>query len=292
MVTVDGLEQMARVFDRLRHRQPRSRAAEEAMQALRPLVVVTGGSEGLGLALARRFAETGANVLLVARDAAKLDRAARALAPIATVSTLPLDITVPDAASILAARVARENAYVDILVNAAGIGMAGPFAEQDEARIAALIALNMTALTALTRLVLPGMIARGRGGVLNVSSLGGYAPGPWQAAYYASKAYVTSLSEALAHETRGQGVRISALAPGPVATAFHERMGSSDALYLRLLKVHTTDAIARSAYWRFRLGQRVIVPGPFYSVVALAMRLLPHRVLLPIIGFLLRKRGT
>ena len=112
--------------------------------------------------------------------------------------------------------------------------MAGRFDEQSPEALAQLVDLNVRALTALTRHFLAGMRVRGRGGILNLASLGGYAPGPNQAAYYASKAYVLSLQEAVAAETAGEGVRVCALAPGPVNTRFHARMGAEGALYRAL----------------------------------------------------------
>ncbi len=118
-----------------------------------------------------------------------------------------------------------------MLVNNAGIGLSGRFDDHSHEEIEALLALNVTALTRLMRHVLPQMRARGRGGVLNIASLGGYVPGPHQAVYYASKAYVISLSEAVASELAGTGVRVAVVAPGPVATGFHAAMGAENARY-------------------------------------------------------------
>ena len=139
---------------------------------------------------------------------------------------------------------------------------------------------------------LPGMRARGRGGVLNLASLGGYVPGPYQAAYYASKAYVISLSEAVAAETAGEGVRISALAPGPVNTDFHRKMRSDTSFYRYLVPPTSADAVAAAGYHGFAFGWRVIVPGVLNPILALAMRLLPHRIVIPIVGWLLKPRGA
>ncbi len=263
MLADDPIERVGRVFDALRRWRRQASLSDdgERWAALQPFVVITGGSEGIGLALACEFYRRGASVLLVARDAEKLRRASETLSGGAQVLTLSQDVTATGAAMAIEARVAHEGGYIDILVNSAGVGIGGAFAEQDGDCLANLVDLNIKSVTALTRHVLPGMLARGRGGVLNVASLGAYAPGPWQAAYYASKAYVVSLSEAIATETSGQGVRVGALLPGPVATAFHQRMGSDTALYLRLLPVQSAETIARAAYWRFRLGQRVIIPG-------------------------------
>ncbi len=258
---------------------------------MRPIVVITGGSDGIGRALAARFVAASNDVLLVARDAARLSEAVAAMAtPGRLVSTLALDVTSADATQRLDAHLASLDGYCDVLVNAAGVGLAGAFAEHDPAALDRLVDLNTRALTTLTRHYLPDMLARKRGGILNIASLGGYAPGPWQAAYYASKAYVISLTEALAHECAGGGVRIAVVCPGPVRTDFHKRMHGETGLYLRLMPVATPEAIARSAYRRFRLGQRVIIPGIVATAMMPAMRVLPHRLLSPLVALLLKPR--
>jgi short-subunit dehydrogenase len=209
---------MAKLIEAWRRRYWRADpAALAAYAGLRPFTVVTGGSEGIGLALARRFAGAGNDVLLVARRPEPLIAAAERIRAESRVevATASIDITRPDAIGALEAALAARGAYADILVNSAGIGLAGQFGEQSPETLAQLLDLNVRALTTLSRHFLAGMRVRGRGGILNLASLGGYAPGPHQAAYYASKAYVLSLSEAVAAETAGEGVRVCALAPGP-----------------------------------------------------------------------------
>ena len=149
--------------------------------------------------------------------------------------------------------------------------------------------MNVETLTRLTRAALPDMIARQRGGILNMSSLGAYVPGPNQAAYYATKAYVLSLTEALASEASGQGVRIAAVLPGPVDTTFHKDMGAEASFYRLLLPSLTPERVARSAYFGFMLGRRVIVPGIFNNAMFVALRLLPHVLTVPIVSWLLRR---
>jgi uncharacterized protein len=277
---------------RRRWRRPDA-AAVAATAALRPFVVVTGASDGIGLALARQFAKNRHDMLLVARRAEPLELAAQGIRTDfkAEAVALALDITQPDAIIRIEAALAERGAYADVLVNSAGMGLSGPFLEHSPEAIAQLLDLNVRALTLLTRHFLAGMRARGRGGILNVASLGGYAPGPYQAAYYASKAYVMSLSEALAAETAGEGVRVTALAPGPVDTPFHKRMSGDSAFYLRLLPVSTPESVARAGYVGFALAWRVVLPGLISPVLALAMRLMPHRIVIPIVGWLLKPRG-
>ena len=142
----------------------------------------------------------------------------------------------------------------------------------------------------MTRHAVPGMRARGRGGILNIASLGGYVPGPNQAAYYASKAYVCSLTEAVASEVAGSGVRITVLAPGPVRTGFHAAMGTETALYRWLLPAVSADRAARAAFVGYTLGRRVVVPGLITKGLAVAVTVIPHWLTLPFIKVLLAPR--
>lgn len=258
-----------------------------------PWVVVTGASEGIGFHIAHRFAALGRDVILVARGEDRLRAAATAIAERHSVRVLPvvLDITEADAAERLAGAAEAAGGWVDVLVNNAAIGLSGPFAAAPPAQIAALVDLNVRALTLLCRRVLPGMRSRRRGGILNMASLGGYTPGPWQAAYYASKAYVVSLSEALASEVAADGVRVTAVAPGPVATRFHAKMGAEDSFYRRLLPLPGPETIALCAVLGYRLGLRLVLPDIWGLAMLPFLRILPHRVTVPIVGWLLRPRG-
>jgi uncharacterized protein len=258
---------------------------------LRPMVVVTGGSEGIGYELARRFAAAGNDVMLLARRAEPLERAAAAIRATFKVEAVavPADVTAPDAAAIIDRALAHHHAYADVLVNSAGIGLAGPFHAQAPEDVMRLVDLNVRALTALTHSYLGGMRQRGRGGILNLASLGGYTPGPYQAAYYASKAYVISLTEAIAAETAGEGVRVCVLAPGPVQTAWHDRAGAGAAFY-RYLLPSSAASVARAGYLGYALGLRVVVPGLLSPFLALALRLMPHTITVPIVRWLLKPR--
>jgi uncharacterized protein len=261
-------------------------------ETTRPIVVVTGASEGIGLALARRFAQAGDPVALVARRADELAASAEVIRREFGVDAVPvtLDVTRSDAAVFLEQQLTLAGFHVDVLVNNAGVGHSGSFAEADPDRLERLQALNIAALTRLTRHVLPAMLRRGTGGILNVASLGGLAPGPYQAAYYASKAYVISLTHAIRSECAGQGVRISVLAPGPVETRFHARMGAESAFYRRLLPAPSAEFVARAAYRGFRLRRAMIIPGLAWRVLALAMKLSPPPLVSPIVRWLLKPR--
>ena len=266
----------------------RDHPATQTTTTTAPITVITGGSEGIGLALARRFARGGDHVALVARDAQRLARAASALrAEGATVIEIAADATALETPSLIVETLLLRGYFVDVLINNAGMGLSGAFAEHAPSDIERALAINVTALTRLTHHMLPAMLARRRGGILNVASMGGFMPGPYQALYYASKAYVLSLTEAIGWEARGSGVRIAALAPGPVETRFHARMGAERALYRTLMPSMSAARVAGFAYWGFRLRRRVIVPGIVWPLLALAARLTPHFLLNPMMGWLL-----
>lgn len=257
------------------------------------MTVVTGGSQGIGRALAFEFAALGNPILLVARHDEPLVEAARAIeaATKVTVFAIAADLSLPEGIAAIDAALTARKGYCDVLVNNAGMGLAGPFAEQDRAQVNRLLDLNMGVLTNLMHRHLPGMLARGQGGILNVASLAGYLPGPHQAVYYASKAYVISLTQAVAAENRGRGVRIAVLAPGPIDTAFHKNMGGDSAYYAVLAGLMGPSYVARRALRGFRWGQTVIIPGLHYRVIGFLMRLVPHPLLVPITGWFLKRRG-
>ena len=259
---------------------------------LMPVCIVTGASEGIGKELARIFAARSHRLMLVARNEAALIELAEELrsGQEAEIFIVPADLAGQDYQARIADCLSRNDLYADIIVNNAAIGLGGPFAAQEPERLAELCRLNIEALTLLTRAFLPGMIERGRGGILNVASLGGLLPGPYQAAYYASKAYVISLTEALAHENAGSGVRICAAAPGPVATRFHEKMGASNAFYLKLMWPMQPERAARIIHSGFAGGRTIIVPGLLASLNSFAARYIPHVILTPFIGWFLKQR--
>ncbi len=257
-----------------------------------PVAVVTGASEGLGLALANEFARARHALLLVARTEPALAAAAREIAKATGVDVHihMADLSTREGCESVERALAEYGLHAEFLVNNAGVGLSGPFVENGSDDLMRLVDLNMRAVTDLTHRFLPDMIARGSGGVLSVASLGGYLPGPYQAAYYASKAYVISLSEALAQEVAGTKVRVSVLAPGPLKTRFHERMGAQNDNYIRFQGVMSVEQVARSAYVNFMRGRKVIVPGPVNMVSAVFLRILPHTLLVPFAAWLLRRR--
>lgn len=179
------------------------------------LTIVTGASAGIGEGFARSYAKEGATLMLVARRRARLETLA---AELGGAEIVEADLATD--AGVKAVLAAIGDRPVERLINNAGSGLRGHFAELDGEAQAAMIRLNCVALMALARGVLPGMIARKAGGILNVASTAAFQPGPWMATYYATKAFVLSLSEALHEEVKGSGVRVAAICPGPTITEF------------------------------------------------------------------------
>jgi hypothetical protein len=240
-------------------------------------VLITGASGGIGLALARRYAAEGYSLGLVARSSEALATAANELSP-AHVETIPADLTTPEGPDIVATAVERAGLAVDILVNNAGAGLHGSFADTPLDRELELIRLNIGAMLHLTKRLLPGMLARGRGHVVNVASVAAFLPGPYQSVYYATKAFVLSFSEALAEELRGSGVGVTAVCPGPTTTGFHAAAGVRRARPFRPGAYLTPDAVAEATVRGVRRNRRIVVPGLKYRLLVLALQLAPRRL--------------
>jgi short-subunit dehydrogenase len=244
----------------------------------RQTALITGASGGIGLELARLFAAGGYDLVLVARSAGRLEELAGELRkPGGAVRVLAKDLSGPDAPEEVFRELAAAGVAVDVLVNNAGFATFGPFAETDLGQELEELRLNVVALTHLTKKFLPGMLARRRGGVLNVASTAGFQPGPLMAVYYATKAYVISFSEALAEELNGTGLTVSVLCPGPTATGFQQRAGmESSKLFSGLLRVADAAAVARAGYAGFRAGKRVVIPGLLNKVGVQSIRITPR----------------
>jgi short-subunit dehydrogenase len=175
---------------------------------------------------------------------------------------------------------------VDILVNNAGFGTSGPFASEDPDELQRMLQVNIVALTALTRSLLPGMIERKRGRILNVASTAAFQPGPFMAGYYATKAYVLSLSEALSEETAGTGVTVTCLCPGPTKTGFQDRAQIQETrLFTMGAAMHAAD-VARAGYDGMLAGRRLVIPGLVNKIGAHSVRTAPRAAVLKIVRFL------
>lgn len=237
-----------------------------------PVVLVTGASAGLGVAFARAFAGRGARLVLVARRKERLEALA---AELGNARAVALDLAAEGASGRLMADLADHDEHVDVLVNNAGFGIVGSFARQDEKRVRDMVTLNVRVLTELCRAVLPGMVERKRGGILNVASVAAFQAGPRLAVYSATKAYVLSLSEALHEEVRKKGVHVSCLCPGPVDTEFFAAAGMTPEGAFKAVMMRADDVV-RIGLAGLDRNQAVVVAGGINKASAIAAKLLPR----------------
>jgi short-subunit dehydrogenase len=245
----------------------------------RKTALVTGSSFGIGVEFARIFAREGYNLVLVARSADKLRQLASEFEKAHGTRSLILatDLTEPGASAYVLDQTTRAGIDVEVLVNNAGFGQYGLFADNDLEECLRQIQLNVTTLTHLTRLYLPAMIEHESGGILNVASTAAFQPGPLMAVYFATKAYVLHFSEALANELDGSGVVVTCLCPGATATEFHKR---ANATGMRLLQFGSMDAgtVAEDGYRGLIAGKRVVISGFKNWLVAQSVRFSPRRL--------------
>ena len=255
----------------------------------RPAVVVTGASGGIGREIAKVAAREGGPVVLVARSGDALAEAAEEVRRAGGQPfTLALDLMPAGAPAEVSGFLAQEGLYCAVLVNNAGYGLLGAAATLSREDQLGIIDLNVRALADLTLRLLPGMVARRTGGIINLGSVAGFLPGPYMALYYASKAFVRSFSEALSEEVRGTGVTVTCVAPGPVATKFLARAGAGRARLFNILPKVTAEMVAESAWRGFRHGRRMVVPGTMASLSAYGGAYLPHALTLRAVARLQR----
>ena len=244
------------------------------------IALITGASAGLGVDFARQLSAKGHRLVLVARRKERLDALA---AELGNARTIALDLGEEGAADRLMADLAAHGERVDLLVNNAGFGLAGRFAELDGQRQRRMIDLNCGALTELAHAVLPGMIERKAGAILNVASTAAFQPGPGMAVYFATKAFVLSFSEALHEEVRGHGVTVTALCPGPTATEFGEVAGFKGNGAFDKMSADSSSVV-RAGLAALDKGRALVIPGLVNNVGAQAHRFLPRALLRKIAG--------
>jgi uncharacterized protein len=253
------------------------------MATSRPGALVTGASAGIGLELARILAREGHDLVLVARRESTLKELAGELKDRYGAASTVVAADLAEAGAGERIEQAIGDATIDVLVNNAGFGGVGAFTHREHDADMRMVAVNVAALTDLTKRFLPGMVARGRGRVLNVASTAAFQPGPFMAVYYATKAYVLSLSQALAEETRGTGVTVTCLCPGVTETEFHGVAGTdAQPLTSGALSMSATS-VAEAGYRAMMRGKLVEIPGLHNKFGAQSIRIAPRSVVLKVV---------
>jgi len=251
--------------------------------------LITGASSGIGREFARQLANRARAIVLVARRSERLADLRDELLnrnPNLEVHVRVVDLADKAQIELLIDSVARDKIDVDLLINNAGLGDSGAFATSDPIRNEQMALVNVVALTSLTRRLLPQMIANRRGGILNVSSSAGFLPIPGDAVYAATKAYVTSFSEAIRAELRGKGVNVCAVCPGPVRTQFQQvakRPGAQPEMGSRIFFV-STEQVVREALAALEADRPLVIPGIAMKLAMLLTRLMP----MPVVRLVLR----
>jgi short-subunit dehydrogenase len=256
------------------------------------MVLVTGAAGGLGREITARFAHDGSALVLVDRDEAGLRKVAQAARAggAASVHALTTDLSSAEGVDELLDRLRDEEWEIDVLVNNAGLAWSGPVAGQDPRQQEEMLGVNLLALFRLTRALLPGMLSQGRGGILNVGSTAGFQPGPGMGIYFATKAFVNHLTEALAEEVQGMGVTVTLLAPGPLHSAFTTRARLEDTLLMRVGGMDPRKPAAAGVH-AFRAGKTLVVPGLRNKIWMSSLRLAPRWLTRRVLGRLLESAG-
>jgi uncharacterized protein len=265
-----------------------------ATTSTRPVALITGASAGIGAALAREAAKDGHDLVLVARRREPMEELAAELKSTgAEITVIPTDASRPGAIAELMKTVEQRGLAIDMLINNAGLGDTGRFDQENPERILSMLQVNIIALTELTRLVLPQMVARKHGRVMLLASVAAFQPGPGMAVYYATKSYVLSFGRAIGHELRGTGVTITTLCPGPTTSEFAEVANMQGvALFEGPVPVMTAAEVARQGYAALKAGRPEIITGLVNKIIAMSTRFAPTAMLLGIAGHLNRRPGT
>ena len=244
------------------------------------IALITGGSSGIGLELAKQFAAHGHDLVLVARNTDQLEAAAGKIEGKygVGVRTISLDLADDDSPQQLFDTLSADGVEIHYLVNNAGFGLGGEFADTDIERELDMIQVNAAAVIHLTKLFLPAMLRRKDGRIMNVASTAAFQPGPLHSIYYATKAFVLSFSEAIHEELRKTGVTVTALCPGPTRTNFFERSGTAKTRLFTQAVVADAEDVARFGYMAMMKGQSVAIPGIGNKLMVQAERVTPRVV--------------
>ena len=252
--------------------------------------LITGASGGIGMELARIAASNNINLILLARNAEKLMQLRTELEELHPVKVLAVgcDLAEPDTAEKIALLLNGRGIVPDILINNAGFGMYGLFDRIGTETEESMIQLNIVSLTSLTKFIYRQMRSRGKGKILNVSSIAGFMPGPYMAAYHATKAYVLLFSEALAAEAKGSGVTVTALCPGPTETNFENRAstGAGIKAFQKFGKLPTARQVAEYGWKSMMKGKTVAIHGGVNRLLIFLIRFLPRKTVANIAGMI------
>ncbi len=252
--------------------------------------IITGASSGIGQALAFEFAGGGFNVLLTGRNVAELNKVATSCTQQYGVETevIPADLAQPDSLAAFVAAIESKNRHYDVLVNNAGFGIQGEFVSTDIEQNVQLVNLQLAAALRLTKAVLPSMIARRSGRILNVASVYSYSPVPLQSVYAACKAFLLSFSSSLQNELQGTGVTVTLFCPGVTQTNFRKRAGIAEKRKDAGMPAATA---ARIAYGQTLRGKHIVVPGFVSRLFVFFAKVLPSGTVPSLIRFINRRRG-
>lgn len=259
----------------------------------RPLALVTGASSGIGADLARELARDGHDLVLCARRVEPMQVLAEELKSLGAGCTIiAADLSKSGAAAALVREFETRGMVIDVLINNAGLGDNGRFDQSDPLRVSEMLQVNVVALTELTRVLLPPMVARGKGKVMLLASTAAFQPGPQMAVYCATKAYVLSFGEAIAFELRGTGVTVTTLCPGATETEFSRvaRAGRSALFKGGLVRVMSASEVARIGYQSLKAGRGVVIAGLLNRIMATSSRLSPAPVTLRIANWMMSTR--
>lgn len=244
------------------------------------VALVTGASAGLGVEFARQLSKQGRRLVLAARRKERLDELAKELGNARTVA---IDLSERDAAARLMADLETHGETVDLLVNNAGFGLIGPFAELEPDRLRQMVDLNVSTLTDLCRAVAPAMIERSSGAILNVASTAAFQPGPKMAVYFATKAYVLSLTEALHEELAPRGIHVTCLCPGPTRTEFGDVAGFGGNGLFDKVAMNSAEVV-EAGLTGLDKNKAVVIPGVVNKLTANSGRFAPRFVVRKIAG--------
>ncbi len=246
--------------------------------------LITGASSGIGLELARVHASKGGDLVLVARNKARLDELKTELEKTYKVKvfTIGKDLSAPDSAQDVYNQITKNNIQVDYLINNAGFGDFGMFADSDWNKELQMINLNITTLTQFTKLYIKDMVSRGSGKVMNVASTAAFQSGPTMAVYYATKAYVLSFSEAISNEVSNKGVTVTTLCPGPTESGFQSAAAMEESALVKGKKLPTSKQVADYGYKSMINSKTVAIHGLMNYLMANSVRFFPRSVVVKI----------